>query len=204
MANDLTQQGQAGPMARMKTPAARQFLKTSDLLLTWTPAEQVPAEAKNHIEGAISFALESLHPARAETWAVVLDGFIGWIERFGVIPLPPVDSPERSKVLGGIIKSYRDALGDIPDDLLQEAFEKTIKLHEYRNLPLPAQVRKHIEDEFRDRKRRCDKLNTASFMLKHRPIVESEQIERVRPTDEQKEMVRKINDITRATLAKID
>jgi hypothetical protein len=176
------------------------------LLLTWTPAEQVPVEAKDHIEGAINFALDTLSPAKPETWAVVLDGFIGWIERFGVIPLPPIGSQERDKALGGIIKSYRDALAlhDIPDDLLHEAFEKTIRTHEYRNLPLPAQIRKHVDDELMDRKRRFDKLNTASFMLKYRPIVESEPINRAKPTAEQKEMVRKINEITRQTLAKID
>jgi hypothetical protein len=174
------------------------------LLLTWTPAEQVPAEAKNHIEGAKSFASNILQPAQREAWAVVLDDFIGWVERFGIVPLPAIGSPERSKVLGGIIKSYQDNLQDLPEDLLHEAFKKTTMYHKFRNLPLPAEIRKYVEDELLDRKRRRDKLNTASFIMTYRPAVESEPIDRSRPTAEQKEMVKKINEITRATLAKID
>lgn len=132
-----------------------------------------------------------------------MDGFLGWIERFGIIPLPPINSSERDTTLATIVSDYRNALHDLPDDLLREAFEKTIKNHAFRNLPLYAEVRGYVDDELRDRKRRFDKLNSAAFILKYRPNVEREPPQRIPPTPEQKEMVKRINDLTRATLDKI-
>jgi hypothetical protein len=178
-------------------------LRDSDSLLKWTPAEQVPPEVIPHLDQDIEFALSLIQPAGVEAWAVVMDGFLGWIERFGVIQLHPIGSPERDKTLSAIVSDYRNALNDIPDDLLKEAFDKTIKHHAYRNLPMFAEVRAHVSDELMDRKRRYDKLNTAKTMLQYRPVVEAPPIDQGPRTDEEKEMVRRINEITRAHLQKI-
>jgi hypothetical protein len=173
------------------------------LLLRWSPAEQVPSEVIPQLPELIAFAHQSIQPAMPETWAIVMDGFIRWIERFGVVALAPKDTKERREYIAGLVSDYRNALHDIPDDLLQEAFEKTIQNHRYRNLPLFGDIRAYVDDELRDRKRRFDKLNTAKFMLSYRPVVESPPIDRKPPTKEEKEMVRRINEVTRANLQKI-
>lgn len=178
-------------------------MKDSDLVLRWTPAEQVPTEIIPRIDHHIEFAHSLIQPAQPKTWAVVMEDFIGWIERFGIIPLAPIGSMERDKSLSAIVADYRKALHDIPDDLLKEAFERTIQNHRFRNLPLYAEVRQYVDDELRDRKRRFDKLNSAKFMLKYRPVVESQPIERKPPTQEEKEMVKRLAEQARANLQKI-
>ena len=132
-----------------------------------------------------------------------MDGFIGWIERFGITPLHPIGSKEREDAIRGIVNDYRNALYDLPADLLKEAFAKAIQNHAYRNLPLFAEVRGYVEHELRDRKRRLDKLNTAKFMLSYRPVVEADATERKPPSARDKAMVEAINQVTRANLQKI-
>jgi len=178
-------------------------LRESDLLLRWTPAEQVPSEVIPHLDQNIEVAWSLIQPAEPMTWAVVMDDFIGWIERFGIVPLHAIGSPERDRTVSAIVADYRNALHDIPDDLLKEAFEKTIQNHRFRNLPLYAEVRQYVDDELRDRKRRFDKLNSAKFMLKYRPVIESQPIERKPHTKEEKEMVKRLAEQARANLQKI-
>lgn len=168
--------------------------------MTWTPAEQVPTNIIPHIQSNLEVGLALIEPAPPQTWAVVMDGFLGWIERFSVIPLHPVGSDARNKTLAAIVNDYRTALSDIPSDLLDEAFKKVIATHGYRNLPLPADVRKHVEFEFRDRKVRVDKLNTAAFILKYRPAVEGETERRGPKTEEEKAQVDKIMEQIRKKL----
>ena len=55
----------------------------------------------------------------------------------------------------------------------------------------------------RDRKRRFDKLNSAKFMLKYRPVVESQPIERKPPTKEEKEMVKRLAEQARINIQNI-
>ena len=144
-----------------------------------------------------------IEPASGKEWALVMDSFIGWIERFGITPLPPVGSDERDETLAAIVRDYSTALQDLPGDLLKEAFARTIANHKWRNLPLFAEVRGYVEYELKERKHRFDKINTARFMLRHRPHVEEAPRERERLTDEQRAQVDAIMKTIRGNLQRV-
>lgn len=178
-------------------------MNISDLLLKWTTAEQVPAEVIPHLEKVRDYAFNAIQPAQREAWAIIMDEFIGWIERFGIVPLDPPNSNERKAWVGALVGDYRKSLHDLPDDLLIEAFRKTIAVHSYRNLPLPGEVRKRVESELNERRLRFYKINTASDMLKYRPHVETTPENRGPRTPEEIEMVSKLAAEARAHLKKV-
>lgn len=94
-----------------------------------------------------------------------MDRLIGWIERYGVIPLPERPD-ERRAALRDIVAGYRDDLSDLPDDLLLAAVERTVRAHKYRTLPMPADIRQHADSAMRERTTLLNRLRTAEMIAR--------------------------------------
>ena len=83
----------------------------------------------------------SLTPASPQAFAVTMDRLIGFAQAFG---LPASD-------LKAALGFYREALGDLPADLLAQAVDATISTHRYHVLPKPGEIRQHVTEELEHR-----------------------------------------------------
>lgn len=166
--------------------------------MAWTPAEPVPGDIAPHLDSCVTVAKKMLLPADQQAWAVSMDRLLSWVERYGIIPLPS-GNDERSKKaradrLQDIALGYREDLPDIPGDLLYEAVNRLVGEHHFRLLPLPGDIRKAVNTEWDERKRRLDKLQTARFMNTYRPQVQEPAGPRRKPTPEEIALVSKLKD----------
>lgn len=122
-------------------------------LASWKPSDTLPAKAKGEVEAALPALQHALVPSTAKQFAVAMDGFVDWLEAFGVSALPP-PGPEREARLGKIVGLLREDLADLPPDLLVEALRRTRRNHRFRTIPLPADIRDQVKDEWSRRKAR--------------------------------------------------
>lgn len=122
-------------------------------LVSWKPSDTLPATARGEVEAALPSLQAALAPSTAKQFAVAMDGFVDWLEAFGVSALPP-PGPEREARLGKIVGLLREDLADLPPDLLVEALRRTRRNHRFRTIPLPADIRDQVKDEWNRRKAR--------------------------------------------------
>ncbi len=93
---------------------------------------------------------------------------VEWVQRFGIVPLEPTEQQGgqpgvRRAQVAEIVRGYRDALSDIPGDILADAVKATVDRHAYRNLPTPGDIRARAEAEMRERSDRLRRLRTAKM-----------------------------------------
>ncbi|PWC69129.1 hypothetical protein TSH7_01405 [Azospirillum sp. TSH7] len=108
----------------------------------------------------VEAAERAVAPADVKAFAVAMDALVQWVEVFGVIPLP-ADPDKREAQIGAIVAGYRAPLADLPADVLVNAVRATIANHQFRTLPMPADIRKYAEAELRERQARMLRLKTA-------------------------------------------
>ena len=142
--------------------------------------DTLPADYRSKIAEHLPKVRATLEPASAEAFAVAMDGFVGWIEAFGVIPLPPADSPERLARIGLIAARYREHLADLPADLVELAFKRVMAAATFSKLPLPGEVRKAVAAELAERKVALHRLEAAHRFGRFAPQPVPPE-ERVRP-----------------------
>lgn len=109
----------------------------------------------------LASAESAIAPASVQGFAVAMDALVQWLERFAMIAFSD-DPQERKRQITDIVRGYRDALSDLPADLLMRAVTQTTQTHRFRNLPLPADIRTHAEAELAERKARFLRLKTAA------------------------------------------
>ena len=132
-------------------------------LTAWNPAEPLPEGAAEQLPALVAGAEAAIIPADVRAFAVAMDELAQWVERFGVIPLSENEA-KRTAQIADVVRGYDAALSDLPADLLLAAVRKTIATHRFRNLPLPADIRAHAEDELAERKARLLRLKTAAII----------------------------------------
>ncbi len=71
-----------------------------------------------------------------------MEKLLDWAETFG---LPMKDEATATAF-------YQASLADLPEDLLMEAIKLTIVNHQYHTLPKPADIRKHVSEDYARRK----------------------------------------------------
>ncbi len=133
------------------TPMAAAEPSTPRWLTSWKPSDTLPATARAEIEASLPALRRALAPATAKEFMVAMDGYVDWLEAFGVAALPP-PGPEREKRLETVIGLMREDLADLPADLLAEALRRIRRNHRFRNLPLPADIRDQVKAEWARRK----------------------------------------------------
>jgi hypothetical protein len=131
-------------------------------LLTWTTSEPVPTELIAKLPAALAASERSLKPMSRKSFVVILDGLFAYVEQMGLVPLP-TDDGRRIEWLRDTRNIYYDACGDMPEDLFEQAVKQTIKTHQYRNLPLPGDIRAKVAVELSERKFLDAKIKTAAF-----------------------------------------
>lgn len=148
-----------GRPVKTLTPAA--VASSTRWLTAWTPSEPVPSEARDQLPLLVASAESALAPADIQGFAVAMDTLVQWLERFGVVAFFE-DAAQRKSQIADIVRGYREALADLPSDVLMRAVADTTRSHRYRNLPLPADIRAHAETELRERQNRLLRLKTAA------------------------------------------
>jgi len=93
---------------------------------------------------------------------------VEWVQRFGIVPLEPTEQQGgrpgvRRAQVAEIVRGYRDALADIPGDILADAVKTVVDRHTYRNLPTPGDIRVRAETEMRGRNDILRRLRTAKI-----------------------------------------
>jgi hypothetical protein len=146
----------------------------------WKPSEPLPAKYRGRIEQALPIAERALQPASPEAFAVAMAELFDWIEDFGVIPLP-ADPEARGAKLERLTERYQATIGDLPDDLLITAIKRTTMAAVFRVLPLPGEIRKHVEAEIAQRRLALVQLRAAARFGRFEapPLSESERIKPV-------------------------
>lgn len=134
----------------------------------WKPEQPVPTELIPILPQAIAEYRATIEPADKKSWLVVMDRFTNWIERFGVVPVPTTEI-ERKRWRQDLIFDYRDALADLPADLLEEAIRQVMATARYRVLPMPGDIRAIVADELRKRQDQLNRLTTAQILSKRAP-----------------------------------
>ncbi len=140
----------------------------TSLLHGWSPEQPVPADAIPLLPKAIEAYSHAVQPADKKAWLVIMDRFLNWIERFGVVPVP-MEPTERNRWRMDLIFDYRDALADLPADLLEQAIKQVMATARYRVLPMPGDVRAIVADELRKRQDQLNRLTTAQILSKRAP-----------------------------------
>lgn len=108
-------------------------------LTEWRSANdrQIPAHVRARLPELKLEAERALRPASAPEFLVALDRLWEFAETFGL----PAEKTEAAT------KMYREALMDIPADVLVNAIRRTTETWSYRSLPLPADIRKNASEE---------------------------------------------------------
>jgi hypothetical protein len=119
-----------------------------------------------------------------KAFVVSLDRLLAYVEQMGLVLLP-TDEGKRADWMRATRNVYYDACSDMPEDLFDQAVTMTIKTHQYRNLPLPGDIRAKVEAELSDRKFLSTKIKTADFFVRtrgqeapraaHKPRTEAEK-----------------------------
>ena len=104
----------------------------------WTPADQVPANlTRDLLAVAVDQQAAIMAPAPMRSFAVVIEKLISFAATFGV----QIANPKAA------VEFYREALGDLPEDLLATAVRATMSSWVYQSLPKPAEIRRHVSEE---------------------------------------------------------
>ena len=106
----------------------------------WT--DYVTTQAKALVKELIPAMEQSLQPASGETMGAMLEKLFNFSEHLGKAPAN----------LNEATAIWATALHDIPDDLLVEAMEQTIKYHKFNTIPTPGEIREHVERKLIQRK----------------------------------------------------
>ena len=79
-----------------------------------------------------------LEPATAKGFLVALDKVFEFAESFGLV----IEDKQSERTT----KYYRSALGDLPQEVLEQAINRAIRSHRYGNrLLLPGEIRDHAD-----------------------------------------------------------
>lgn len=126
------------------------------MLATWRPSDPVSEELQASLPAAIAEHEAALRPADSRAFAVALDRLFGYARAFGL----PHD-PDGRKAQVGI---YREALGDLPPDLLREAMALTMRDWRWSaKMPLPGDIRRHAADALGERRAALRRLELARW-----------------------------------------
>jgi hypothetical protein len=128
-------------------------------LMSWKATDNLPAETREAAAMHLQALEQAVQPASARAAAVALEPLISLIDRYGIIPLPS-DAEARETELSRIARGYRQDLADLPSDLLALAVRRIVRTHQYRNLPLPAEIRKAVAEEFIYRRAALGRLDS--------------------------------------------
>lgn len=129
-------------------------------LTAWKAGDTLPHSARAEAEAAIPRLTEALQPAPAKAQAVAIGRLLDWAMDFGLVAVPTDDSGRR-EWSGRMSKRYREALEDLPADLITRAVEETMLTHRFRNMPLPADMRAVVAGELMARKGALGSLQVA-------------------------------------------
>lgn len=152
------------------------------LVTAWTPDQRIPAESAASLPSAITEAEGLTRPIEAKMLAVLL-------AQTCKIWNPPEDWDD-------IAQFYREALEDVPVDLVQSAL-KHLRLT-LKWFPKPCELRAPIEAELQRRRDVLRRLRTMELKVKRGDVAPPEL--RVVPTPEQKAAADEINAKTREIL----
>ena len=97
----------------------------------------VPGAIAGRLAGEIKAAEAALIPSDDRTMAVALARLAEFARSFSL----PLDD------IRGIAAIYREALADLPGDVLMDGVARTIATHRYHNMPKPGEIRARIEGE---------------------------------------------------------
>lgn len=125
------------------------------------------------VHGAIAAFQAALAPADARVFAVAMDELLAFGRSFNIgVPDPK-----------GAVAAYRQALSDLPGDLILQAVRAAVASWAWGNrLPMPADLRALITDELWRRKRALTKAEAAGRRVRSQPSKRQESAER-RPED---------------------
>jgi hypothetical protein len=108
-----------------------------------------------------------LEPASVEALAIALDKLLAFARAFNV------NVPDRA----GVMAIYRDALADLPGDLLVEAAARATRSWSWGNrLPMPADLRKLVERELQERTRAIGRHKVALMYAKDREAIAQRRV----------------------------
>ena len=104
----------------------------------------MPDAITAHLSAELKAAQARLTPSDAPTMAVTLARLAVFARSFSL----PLDD------IAATVAIYRDALADLPGDLLMDGVARTIAGHRYHNMPKPGDIRARIEGELITRRAR--------------------------------------------------
>lgn len=125
---------------------------STPLPTSWDLAESLPSHVKPQaIDTAIGEHRQALTPATPQEFAAVVGKAMEWASAFGITVVNPQQ----------VTAQYRDALADLPIDLLHAGFQRIKHDWQWRNMPLPGQIREQIEEAHALRQRELSRLEFA-------------------------------------------
>ena len=95
------------------------------VLQTWNATEPVPETVRRLLPVALRQLEQETRPADSTVLTVTLDRLLGWIQRYGLMPVHP-DPDRHAADVRAMTVDYRVALVDLPADLMTRAVEQTI------------------------------------------------------------------------------
>lgn len=125
---------------------------STPLPTNWDLQEPVPNRiSPRALESAIEEHRRALNPSTVQEFGAVVGKAMEWAAAFGITVAEPRQ----------VTAQYREALADLPIDLLVTAFRRTQADWQWRNMPLPGQIREHVEELYTQRVRELARLEYA-------------------------------------------
>ena len=99
--------------------------------------ETIPPDVVAGLPAAVAEAEAALAPASPQAFAVTIKRLTDYVEAFGL----PAPAPSAAAAV------YREALGDLPAELLAEAVTRTVRTHKFHVLPKPGEIRATVAED---------------------------------------------------------
>lgn len=125
----------------------------------------VSDEISEKLPSAIEHLERSLAVAGTRATLVMLDRLFTWAQTFGL--LRGNSAAELKDRIAKATEFYRSALDGLPPDLIDLAVQRTIDQgHRWQTLPLPAELRAIVADDYARRQLTLNRLKTAALRRK--------------------------------------
>lgn len=112
-------------------------------LTRWQLSDPTPPMTAAQLSTAITALSEAMKPAAPKVFAGAMADLLKFLAAFGVATTHAQT----------VQMAYLDALGDLPEDLLALAIQRTKRsLDNSYRMPLPAEIRRHVASELGERR----------------------------------------------------
>lgn len=124
------------------------------MLASWNASMVLPDHVTDDMLNlAVADATAALTPATVQTFAVTISELFEYAWAFDIGSFAGLSEDERRKKTAAQSKLYREALEDIPADLLALSVKRIRTSWKWGNkMPMPADLREAISDEMAKRK----------------------------------------------------